>query len=252
MMRLDGKVGIVTGAATGIGLAGAEALAREGASVVLCDVDAERGAAAAQQLRDGGARALFVEADVSVDEEVAAMVAEAVDAFGGLDLAFNNAGIEGALASTHVCTLENWTRTLSVNLTGVWSAMHHELPYLLERGGGSIVNTASIAGLVGFAGAPAYTASKHGIVGLTKAAALEYATLGIRVNAVCPGFIDTEMADRLTGGNESLRAAAEAQEPMGRFGDTSEIADAVVWLCSDESSFVTGQAIAIDGGYVTG
>jgi NAD(P)-dependent dehydrogenase (short-subunit alcohol dehydrogenase family) len=248
---LTGQVAIVTGASTGIGRATAFALAAEGAAVVIADIDVERGAQTAQDIVDKGNRALFVRTDVADDESVAAMVARTVDEFGGLDLAFNNAGIEGTPATTHACTPDNWQRTLGVNLTGVWSCMRHEIPRMLDRGGGSIVNCSSVAGLVGFASIPAYTASKHGVVGLTKTAALEYAKDGIRVNAVCPGVIDTEMVDRFTGQQPEAEAALLGSEPIGRLGRPEEIADAVVWLCSPRSSFVTGQAIAIDGGFVT-
>jgi NAD(P)-dependent dehydrogenase (short-subunit alcohol dehydrogenase family) len=250
MGELTGKVAIVTGASAGIGRATALALAEEGAAVVAADVDDTRGERVAAEITDKGGRARFVHADVSVDTQVAAMVREAVDAFGGLDLAFNNAGIEGAAALTHECTPENWQRTIAINLTGVWSCMRHEIPRMLERGGGSIVNCSSVAGLVGFGTIPAYVASKHGVVGLTKTAALEYAEVGIRVNAVCPGVIDTEMVERFTGGEEEAEAAMIATEPVGRMGRPEEVADAVVWLCSDRSSFTTGQAIAIDGGFV--
>lgn len=250
MDELRGKVAIVTGAGSGIGRAAAMALAAEGAAVVLADVAVERGEEVATEIRDKGGRALFVPTDISNDDEVAAAVAAAVTTFGGLDLAFNNAGIEGSPAITHECSVENWSRTLSVNLTGTWLCMRHEIPAMLRRGGGSIVNNSSVAGLVGFASIAAYTASKHGIVGLTKTAALEYAQQGIRVNAVCPGVIDTEMVQRFTGGQSEAEAALLATEPVGRLGRPEEIAEAVVWLCSERSSFVTGQALAVDGGFV--
>lgn len=250
MGDLDGKVAIVTGASAGIGRAAALALAAEGAAVVTADVDAARGEQVAAEINDKGGKALFVRTDVSDDAQVEAMVRAAVEAFGGLDLAFNNAGIEGTPAPTHECTPQNWQRTLAVNLTGVWSCMRHEIPHMLERGGGSIVNCASVAGLVGFPTIPAYVASKHGIIGLTRTAALEYAEAGIRVNAVCPGVIDTEMVERFTGGQEAAEAAMIAMEPVGRMGRPEEIAGAVVWLCSDRSSFTTGQALAVDGGFV--
>ena len=250
MGQLNGKVAIVTGASAGIGKAAAIALAADGAAVVVADVDVERGEETAREITDKGGRALFVRTDVTDDANVAATLARAVDEFGGLDVAFNNAGIEGTPAITHECTPENWQRTLAVNLTGVWSCMRHEIPRMLERGGGSIVNCASVAGLVGFATIPAYTATKHGVVGLTKTAALEYAEQGIRVNAVCPGVIDTEMVERFTGGDAEANAAMVATEPVGRLGRPDEIADAVVWLCSEHSSFVTGQAIAVDGGFI--
>lgn len=250
MYELSGKVAIVTGAGAGIGRATAIALAAEGAAVVVSDVDVDGGQQTAREITDKGGKAHFVRADVSDDDQVAALVAETVERFGGLDAAFNNAGIEGVPAPTADCTPENWQRTIAVNLTGVWSCMRHELPRMLERGGGSIVNCASVAGLVGFANIPAYTASKHGVVGLTKTAALDYAERGIRVNAVCPGVIDTEMVERFTGGVDEALDAMIAMEPVGRLGHPEEIADAVVWLCSDRSSFVTGQAIAVDGGFV--
>lgn len=250
MGELTGKVGIVTGGSAGIGRAAAIALAREGAAVVVADVDDARGSQVAAGIRDAGGQAHYVHCDVSDDAQVEAMVRAAVESFGGLDLAFNNAGIEGIPAPTHECTVENWHRTLGVNLTGVWHCMRHEIPAMLARGGGSIVNCSSVAGLVGFATAPAYVTSKHGIVGLTKTAALEYAQAGIRVNAVCPGVIDTEMIERFTGGQPEATAAMTELEPLGRMGRPEEIADAVVWLCSDRSSFTTGQAIAVDGGFV--
>jgi NAD(P)-dependent dehydrogenase (short-subunit alcohol dehydrogenase family) len=250
MGELSGKVAIITGASAGIGRATALAVAQEGAAVVVADVDVERGERTARDIADKGGRARFVRTDVTDDASVAALVDEVVAAFGGLDLAFNNAGIEGTPAITHECTPENWQRTLAVNLTGVWSCMRHEIPRMLERGGGSIVNCASVAGLVGFTSIPAYVASKHGVVGLTRTAALEYAERGIRVNAVCPGVIDTEMVERFTGGQPEAEAAMLATEPIGRLGRPEEIADAVVWLCSNRSSFVTGQALAVDGGFV--
>ena len=250
MGELSGKVAFVTGGSAGIGRAAAMALAAEDAAVVVADVDTVRGEEVAAEIRGKGGRAHFVRVDVSDDAQVASAIAETVSTFGGLDLAFNNAGIEGAQAVTHECTPENWTRTLAVNLTGVWQCMRHEIPAMLERGGGSIVNNSSVAGLVGFNGIPAYAASKHGMLGLTKTAALEYADRGIRVNAVCPGVIDTEMIDRFTGQQAEVEAALLATEPVGRLGRPEEIADAVVWLCSARASFVTGQAIAVDGGFV--
>lgn len=250
MGELTGKVAIVTGASAGIGKAAAMALAAEGAGVVIADVDAKRGHKVAREIRDKGGRALFGLTDVTDDRSVAEMVERTVQEFGGVDLAFNKAGIEGTAAVTHECTPENWHRTLAVDLTGVWSCMRHEIPRMLERGGGSIVNCSSVAGLVGFAAIPAYVAAKHGIVGLTKTAALEYAEQGIRVNAVCPGVIDTEMVERFTGHQPDAEAALVAGEPVGRMGRPDEFADAVVWLCSSRSSFVTGQAVAVDVGFV--
>ncbi|HVT78254.1 MAG TPA: glucose 1-dehydrogenase [Acidimicrobiales bacterium] len=250
MSELQGKVALVTGASSGIGKATAMALAVAGADVVVADRDAVRGELVAADIQAKGGRSLFVRVDVADDESVGAMVDAALRHFARLDIAVNNAGIEGASAPTAECSLENWHTTLAVNLTGVFHCMRHEIPALLETGGGSIVNMASVAGLVGFAASPAYVASKHGVVGLTKTAALDYAGR-IRVNAVCPGVIDTEMVARFTHDEPAAVAAMQAMEPVGRLGRPEEIADACVWLASDSSSFVTGQAIAVDGGLVT-
>ncbi|HVV35008.1 MAG TPA: glucose 1-dehydrogenase [Acidimicrobiales bacterium] len=250
MSELQGKVALVTGASSGIGKATAMALAVAGADVVVADLDAVRGELVAADIQAKGGRSLFVRVDVADDESVAAMVDATLRRFARLDIAVNNAGIEGASAPTAECSLENWHTTLAINLTGVFHCMRHEIPALLETGGGSIVNMSSVAGLVGFATSPAYVASKHGVVGLTKAAALEYAGR-IRVNAVCPGVIDTEMVARFTHDEPAAVAAMQAMEPVGRLGRPEEIADACVWLASDSSSFVTGQAIAVDGGLVT-
>jgi NAD(P)-dependent dehydrogenase (short-subunit alcohol dehydrogenase family) len=250
MGTMQGKVAIVTGASAGIGRATALAFAREGASVALSDVDVERGEKTAAEVAEVGVDTMFVYADVSDAADVSELVRRTVDHFGHLDFAFNNAGIEGGQAPVGECTIENWDRTIAVNLTGVFLCMHEEIPAMLAGGGGAIVNNASVAGLVGFAGIPAYTASKHGIVGLTKTTALDYATNGIRVNAVCPGVIDTEMITRFTHGDQEAAKQLEQTEPVGRLGTPAEIADAVVWLCSDRATFVTGQALAVDGGFV--
>lgn len=248
---LNGKVAIVTGAASGIGRATAFAFADAGASVLLADVSAARGIEVEHEIAAKGFSARFVETDVADDAAVARMVAECMATFGALDFACNNAGIEGVSATTDVTTPQDWDRTLAVNLRGVWSCMRHELPHMVERGGGAIVNIASVAGLVGFAGAGAYVASKHGVVGLTKSAALEFAERGVRVNAVCPGVIDTEMITRATGGSAEAERALLELEPVRRLGTPDEIAEAVVWLCGPGSSFVTGQAIAVDGGFTS-
>lgn len=244
------KVAMVTGAGSGIGKAAALAFARAGYSVVLADVGTAAGRKALAEVEAVGAAAIFVRCDVSDPVDVLDLVDQAVARFGRLDAAFNNAGIEGDSAATGECGHDNWDRVLAVNLTGVWLCMRNQIRQMLTQpSGGAIVNCASVAGLTGIAAMPAYVASKHGVVGLTKVAALDYAQAGIRVNAVCPGAIDTPMLERFMAGGDAARQAVLANEPVGRLGKADEIANAVLWLCGEGSSFVTGQAIAVDGGW---
>ena len=247
---LEGKATLVTGAASGIGRATALAFARAGARLVVADVDADGGEATAAAARAEGADAAFVRCDVRSGADVEALVTATVARFGRLDCAFNNAGIEGDLAPIGETSEEVAARVLDVNLMGVWRCLHAELPRMAAQGGGAIVNTASVAGLIGAGGLAPYVASKHGVLGLTKTAALEYATSGIRVNAVCPGVIQTPMLDRLEAARPGVVEALLAVKPMGRLGSPDEVAAAVVWLCSDAASFTTGHALTVDGGYV--
>jgi NAD(P)-dependent dehydrogenase (short-subunit alcohol dehydrogenase family) len=250
MSAWNEQVALVTGASSGIGRATALAFAGEGARVVAADLLGTEGEETVKLIQDRGGEAVFVKTDVSSPAEVANLVDRAIASYGRLDIAFNNAGVEGELATTAECSEDNWDRTLSINLKGVWLCMKHELPRMLERKRGSIVNCSSVAGLAGVARLPAYVASKHGIIGLTRAAALEYAKQGIRINAVCPGVIRTAMVDRLIRAHPEMESQLIAGEPMGRIGTPEEIAAAVVWLCSESASFVTGHALAVDGGWV--
>lgn len=248
--RFANSVALVTGAAAGIGKAAALAFADQGAKVVLCDLKVERGEELAETIKASGGQAIFVQADVSKPADVERLIGLTVKTFGRLDHAFNNAGIEGQMATTVECSEENFDRIIAINLKGVWLCMRHEIRQMLQQGGGSIVNMSSVAGLVGFANLPAYVASKHAVVGLTKSAALEYAKLGIRINAICPGVIHTEMIDRLTGRNSDVEKQFVNLEPMGRMGTPEEIAAGALWLCSKAASFVTGHALTVDGGLV--
>lgn len=253
MTKLAGKVAIVTGAASGIGASTALLFADEGAKLVLADWDEERGQRVLSDVRSRGAEARFVKTDVSKPEDAEAMVRAAAESFGRLDVIFNNAGIEGEMNKpTADCTLENWQRVIGVNLTGVFLGMKYAIPEMLKCGGGSIINNASVAGLVGFAGIPAYCAAKGGVVQLTKCAALEYAAQGIRVNVICPGVIWTPMVERATGGSTEAAEAFKSIEPVGRFGTPEEIARMALFLASDDSAFCTGAPFIVDGGFVAG
>jgi NAD(P)-dependent dehydrogenase (short-subunit alcohol dehydrogenase family) len=249
-MFSEGAVALVTGAGTGIGKATALEFARAGCDLVLADVDTDRGEAVAGEVRNIGRRAHFVEVDVADPDRVHHLHQVAMSEFGRLDAACNNAGIEGEQTPTASCSLANFDRVIGVNLRGVFLCLREQLEIMATRGGGSIVNVASVAGLVGFAGLPAYCASKGGVVQLTRTAAIEYATQGIRINAVCPGAIKTEMIDRITHEEPETEAAFRHLHPMERMGTAEEVAETIVWLCSPAASFITGQALAVDGGLV--
>lgn len=253
MMKIsfENQVALVTGAASGIGLAAAQAFARAGASVVLADLNADSARAAADELAAAGHNAMGVRCDVADPGEIAEMIKQTVSTFGRLDVAFNNAGVQNVLAETADASVEDFDRVNSVNLRGVWACMKYELQHMRQQGNGAIVNCSSLGGLVGGAQRGTYHAAKHGILGLTKSAALEYATRNIRVNAVCPGLIWTPMVEQMvaSGQKEALEAMVDGI-PMRRHGHADEIADVVLWLCSSASSYVTGQSISVDGGLI--
>jgi NAD(P)-dependent dehydrogenase (short-subunit alcohol dehydrogenase family) len=246
--NFEGKVALVTGAAAGMGLATARAFAEAGAAVVLADFKGDAAEAEAQKLVAAGHRAIAVRCDVSDDAQVEAMVDRTVAEFGRLDAAFNNAGVMARIAPTADSTREDWDRVIGVNLRGVWSCMKHELRQMERQGGGAIVNNASVGALTGNPGIGSYIASKHGVVGLTRTAALEYVKHGIRVNAVNPGLIDTQIARDVVSGNEEAYAEIAKHVPIGRAGRPEEIASAVLWLCSAGASYVVGHALTVDGG----
>jgi NAD(P)-dependent dehydrogenase (short-subunit alcohol dehydrogenase family) len=247
--NFTGKVAFVTGAASGIGREAALAFAREGAKVVVADISEQGNQETVHLIEDQGGQAIAVKCDVTRSEDVKAALDETIEAFGRLDFAFNNAGIEPRNpAPTAEYEEEEWNRIIDINLRGVFLCMKHEIPLILQQGGGAIVNTSSGAGIIGIKGSPAYTAAKHGVIGLTKAAALDYAAQNIHINAVCPGYIDTPMMGRFTGGTDEGRSQVIAEEPIGRMGKPEEIAAAVVWLCSDAAAFMVGHAMVIDGG----
>jgi NAD(P)-dependent dehydrogenase (short-subunit alcohol dehydrogenase family) len=249
VFKFDGKVAFVTGGASGIGRATALAFAQAGARVAVADVGEQANQETARLIEQNGGRALAVRCDVTRGEDIKAALEKTVATFGRLDFAFNNAGIEPKKpAPTADYDEQEWNRIIDIDLRGVFLCMKHEIPLILKSGGGAIVNTSSGAGVIGIKGSPAYTAAKHGVIGLTRAASLDYAGQHIRINAVCPGYIDTPMMGRFTGGTPEGRAQVISEEPIGRMGRPEEIANAVLWLCSDGAGFVVGHALVADGG----
>ena len=250
MKRFAEKVALVTGGGSGIGRATALAFGNEGAKVVIDDINVEGGEETLRMIKSTGGEAIFVKADVSKGAEVEAMVQKAIETYGRLDCAFNNAGIGEPLKRVAKTTEDNWDRVMATNLKGVYLCMKYEVPHMLKQKKGAIVNTSSLAGLKGLSGQAAYVASKHGVVGLTKSAAIEYATLGIRINAICPGVIDTPLIAPNMKDRPHVEKGYIDMEPIGRLGKPEEIASAVLWLCSDEASFVVGSVFSVDGGVV--
>jgi NAD(P)-dependent dehydrogenase (short-subunit alcohol dehydrogenase family) len=250
MKEFEGKVALVTGGGSGIGRATAVAFAREGAHVAIGNRNVERGEETVSIIREAGGTASFQRTDVMLAAEVEALVEHAVQTCGRLDIAFNNAGIEGDVKPTVIDHTEaNFDAVMNVNVKGVWLCMKYEIPQMLKTGGGVIVNCSSVAGVIGFPGIGIYSASKHAVIGLTKAAALEFSAQGIRVNAVNPAVIDTEMLDRLADGMNVKKDDLTSFHPIGRLGRVEEVAEAVLWLCSDKASFVTGHSMMVDGGF---
>jgi len=247
---LENRVALVTGAGSGIGRACAQMFAREGAKVVVSDIVVEGGEETVDMIKGAGGDAIFVKTDVTKAAEVEAMVNKAIETYGRLDCAHNNAGVPSSMLATADVPEDQWDHIINVNLKGIWLCMKYEIPQMLKQGKGAIVNTASTLSLVGWIKRPAYTTSKHGVAGLTKAAALDYATDGIRINAVCPGTVRTPLVETVIARRPEAEAEILAMLPIGRLANADEIAEAVVWLCSDAASFVTGHLMCVDGGWV--
>jgi NAD(P)-dependent dehydrogenase (short-subunit alcohol dehydrogenase family) len=250
-LDFTGKVAIVTGAAAGMGLATARAFAESGAAVTLADVNEEAVRSVEEQLTAAGHKAIGIRCNVAVEAEVAAMVEQTVRTFGRLDAAYNNAGIQSPAMEIADVTSVEYDRVMDINLRGVWNCMKHELRQMREQKSGAIVNCSSIGGLIGLPGRATYHATKHGVIGLTKSAAMEYAARGIRINAVCPGVINTPMVENMLAKEPESMKEILREQPIGRLGQPEEIASAVLWLCSPGASFVIGQALAVDGGFTT-
>lgn len=247
---LEGKITLVTGAGSGIGRSSALVFARHGAKLVIADIDARAGQETADMVREAAGEAFFVRADVSKSADVEALVGAIVAEHGRLDCAFNNAGVDGASGLLADMAEDNWDHVVGVNLKGVWLCMKHEIRQMLLQGGGAIVNNASVLGLVGYPRRAAYVASKHGVVGLTRAAALEHAKQNIRVNAVCPAVIRTPLVDAFIRAGSRTEEQLAAFQPIGRLGTADEVGEAAAWLCSERASFVLGHALPVDGGWV--
>jgi NAD(P)-dependent dehydrogenase (short-subunit alcohol dehydrogenase family) len=250
MINFAGKVALVTGGTSGIGRATAIAYAQQQAKVIVAGRRVEEGEETVRLIKDAGGEALFVRTDVTQESEVKAMVDQTIHVFGRLDIAFNNAGTHGEAPSLIEQADTEYDRMMNANVKGVWLSMKYEIAQMLKQGGGAIVNTSSILGVIAMPSVPLYTASKYAVVGLTKAAALQYAKSGIRINAVGPGAIETDMFEKATGGQDEAKAYMAGLHPMGRVGKPVEVANAVVWLSSDSASFVTGEILMVDGGYV--
>ncbi|SEF65416.1 SDR family NAD(P)-dependent oxidoreductase [Algoriphagus boritolerans] len=248
MKALDKKVAIITGSGSGIGKAAALLFAKEGATVIVSDIQEENGRAVAEEIKSNGGNAIFFRADTSQPADNEALVKAAIDNFGKLDIAVNNAGIGGPMGLTGEYPIDGWQKVIEVNLSGVFYGMHYQLPAMEKNGGGVIVNIASILGMVGTRFSPAYVAAKHGVVGLTKATALEYAPKNIRVNSIGPGYIMTPLLT--TNLNQEMLKMVEALHPIGRLGEAEEVAELILWLSSSKSSFVTGSYYPVDGGYL--
>ncbi len=248
-MKMRGKAAFITGSGSGIGRSIALRFAEEGARVAVVEVSVEGGEQTVSMIKEAGGEAIFVRGDISKASEVESAVNRVIDAWGKIDCAVNNAGIEAQPMPTADCPEEDWDMVIGVNLKGTWLCLKYEIKQMLKQGGGVIVNTSSIAGLVGVQGMPAYTASKHGVIGLTKTAALEYGGSGIRVNAVCPGAVRTPMMEQVIKAMPELGEDMNANHPLGRIAEPVDIAEAVMWLCSDSASFVTGHSMVVDGGY---
>jgi len=253
MLQLEGKVALVTGGSSGIGRASALAFAREGATVVISDIDIKGGNETVKAVRKNAGQAVFAKTDVSKATDVEALVNKIITIYGRLDYAFNNAGIEADFVQLTECTEEDWDRVMDINLKGVWLCMKYEILYMVKHGGGAIVNTSSVCGQVGFDRMIPYNVSKHGLVGLTKCAALAYASQGVRINVICPGSIRTPLLDRTISVNPTQSEEDyKAVIPIGRLGTPADVAEVVVWLCSDAAAYVTGHALSVDGGYLAG